>query len=242
VVENNLDQAHVFILHQETSGNKNGLTNTTRGRIDMLDYLDYREDPFGITRKQVHKNGYVEVDLLIFPQTQRLLNHFSVKVPIDDTHTRNFRVFVDPAPFEDGTNGATDASNGHIAYYSETTAEGKSPPDKTHPFAKYRMDVLRFQDFMVLETQGAVAPRENEHLATSDRGVVLLRNILKREIQKVQRGEEPIGVIRDPEHDIINTHTETLGDDRRGRWVRPNGVRIFAGPDVVSVGTEYVVN
>jgi 5,5'-dehydrodivanillate O-demethylase len=208
----------------------------------VLDYLEYREDPFGITRKQVHKNGYVEVDLLIFPQTQRLLNHYSVKVPIDDTHTRNFRIFVDPTPWGTDDRSAEDVVNGHIAYYSETTAEGKSPPEATHPFARYRMDVLRFQDFMVLETQGAVAARENEHLATSDRGVVLLRNILKREIEKVQRGEDPIGVIRDPERNIIDTHLETMPDNRRGRWVRPNGFRMFADAEVAGTTVAYAVN
>jgi hypothetical protein len=106
------------------------------------------------------------------------------------------------------------------------------------------MDVLRFQDFTILETQGAISARENEHLATSDRGVVLLRNLLKREIEKVQRGEEPIGVIRDPAQAVVSTHTETMGDDRRGRWVQPNGFRIFAEEDgePATAGARYLVN
>jgi 5,5'-dehydrodivanillate O-demethylase len=229
VVENNLDQAHVFILHQATSGRAERVDSTTRGLIDRLETLEYREDPFGIMRKQVHTNGYVETDLLIFPQTQRLLNHISVKVPIDDTHTRNYRIFVDPKVFEStATNGARSASNGAIGYYVESTAEGKSPADASYPFATYRMDQLRFQDFMVLETQGPIASREQEHLATSDFGVVLLRRILKREIEKVQRGLDPIGVVRNPEGCVIDTHTETLHDARRARWVSPAGLRPFA--------------
>lgn len=86
---------------------------------------------------------------------------------------------------------------------------------------------LRFQDFMVLETQGPIADRSREHLGTSDRGVVLLRDLLKREIEKVQAGLDPIGVIRDPEHNIVYTHTETLHDERRARWPQPQGVRVF---------------
>ncbi|HEY3117130.1 MAG TPA: hypothetical protein VGK54_10340, partial [Chloroflexota bacterium] len=183
----------------------------------------------GLVRKQVHKSGYVEIDLMIFPQTQRLLNHFSVKVPIDDTHTRNFRVFVDL--MLDGNGAQHDG----IDYWIESTAEGKTPAEATHPFAHYRMDMLRFQDFMVLETQGPVADRPHEHLGTSDRGVVLLRDLLKHEIEKVQRGLDPIGVIRDPEHDIINTHTETLHDERRARWPQPQGIRMYSEPSPVAV-------
>src|SRR4051812_11231707 len=42
VVENNLDQAHVFILHQTSSGRGEPIANTTRGRIDTLASLEYR--------------------------------------------------------------------------------------------------------------------------------------------------------------------------------------------------------
>jgi len=218
VVENNLDQAHVFILHQDSSGRREPIANTTRGRIDLLESLEYREDPGGITRHQVLKNGYVEDDLLIFPQSQRLLNHVSIKVPIDDTHTRNFRVFVD-------VTGQTPPGQ-PIDCYLESTAEGKAPRNAVHPIARYRMDVLRYQDFMVLETQGPIAPRETERLATSDKGVVLLREMLLREIRNVQQGRDPLGVIRDPGKAVIDTHTETLWDERRARWISPSGVRI----------------
>jgi 5,5'-dehydrodivanillate O-demethylase len=68
------------------------------------------------------------------------------------------------------------------------------------------MDQLLFQDFTMLETQGSIAAREAEHLATSDRGVALLRTLLKREIEKVQQGLDPIGVIRDPDHDLVDTY------------------------------------
>jgi 5,5'-dehydrodivanillate O-demethylase oxygenase subunit len=218
VVENNLDQAHVFILHQTSSGRTEPIADTTRGRIDTLESLDYREDAFGITRRQVLKNGYVEDDLLIFPNSQRLLNHVSVKVPIDDTHTRNFRVFVD-------VTGERDPAE-PVHYYVESTAEAKAPADEVYPFARYSMEQLRFQDFMVLETQGPIASRESERLATSDKGVVLMRTILMREIEKVRDGVDPIGVIRDPERVVIDTHTETLFDERRARWVSPSGTRI----------------
>ena len=102
VVENNLDQSHVFILHQETGewgAAMRGTTmrgeatsNSTRGLIGQLDGLEYSEEPFGIRRKQVHKGGYADIDLLVFPGTMRIYNSLSIKVPIDDTHTNRYHV------------------------------------------------------------------------------------------------------------------------------------------------------
>jgi 5,5'-dehydrodivanillate O-demethylase len=47
-------------------------------------------------------------------------------------------------------------------------------------------------------TQGGISERTTERLGTSDKGVILLRSVLLDEIEKVERGEDPMGVIRDP--------------------------------------------
>jgi 5,5'-dehydrodivanillate O-demethylase len=39
--------------------------------------------------------------------------------------------------------------------------------------------------------------RTNEHLATSDSGVILFRKVLEEQLQRVERGEDPIAVVRD---------------------------------------------
>jgi len=61
---------------------------------------------------------------------------------------------------------------------------------------------------MAWETQGPILDRTRERLAASDRGVVMYREMLKREIEKVQRGLEPMNVFRDPNHPIIDTHID----------------------------------
>ena len=69
------------------------------------------------------------------------------------------------------------------------------------------MDEVQAQDHMAWETQGPIADRTCERLSTSDRGVVMLREMLKREIERVQRGLDPKGIIRDPRQDVmIDTH------------------------------------
>ena len=47
-------------------------------------------------------------------------------------------------------------------------------------------------------TQGAIADRGLENLGYSDRGVVLYRRMLLEQIERVERGEDPMGVVRDP--------------------------------------------
>jgi 5,5'-dehydrodivanillate O-demethylase len=47
-------------------------------------------------------------------------------------------------------------------------------------------------------TQGRISDRTTEHPVASDRGVLLYRKLLLENIVTVERGEDPLGVIRDP--------------------------------------------
>jgi 5,5'-dehydrodivanillate O-demethylase len=53
------------------------------------------------------------------------------------------------------------------------------------------------QDRVAQESQGVIADRTKEHLASSDQGILMLRKMVKESIEAVQRGEDPMGVIRD---------------------------------------------
>jgi 5,5'-dehydrodivanillate O-demethylase len=53
------------------------------------------------------------------------------------------------------------------------------------------------QDRVAQESQGVIADRTKEHLASSDQGIVMMRKMVKESIEAVQRGEDPMGVIRD---------------------------------------------
>jgi hypothetical protein len=67
------------------------------------------------------------------------------------------------------------------------------------------------EDTMVWETQGPIADRTVERLATTDKGIVMLREMMVREIARVQAGHDPINVYRDPGHATIDTnHTEQM--------------------------------
>ena len=59
------------------------------------------------------------------------------------------------------------------------------------------------QDRMAWETQGAIFDRSHEHLGASDRGIILFRALLREQIERVQQGQEPFGLLRDPAVTLI---------------------------------------
>jgi 5,5'-dehydrodivanillate O-demethylase len=51
---------------------------------------------------------------------------------------------------------------------------------------------------MAWETQGLITDRTREHLGHADKGIVMFRRMLREQIEIVQKGGEPMGIIRDP--------------------------------------------
>jgi 5,5'-dehydrodivanillate O-demethylase len=221
VVENNMDGTHIGVLHQDTTGRNGTVRSTTRGMIDELVSLDYHEVPFGIMRKMVTADGYVEDDPLVFPNMLRRITELSIKVPIDDSHTRKFVVFVEPE-----RNGhETGAEQEPVDYYVMPPEDGKSGQGH-YPDVQYRMNRLRYQDIMAIETQGLVSPRHNWHPGTGDRGVVLFERMLLREMDRIREpGYDPVGVIRDSNH-VIDTNFEFYRH-AGGTTTGPQGIKVY---------------
>ena len=199
-MENSADPAHLQILHQHP---ERGDQVSTRGRIDTVQVFDFYETPFGLMKRRFYVDGSTEEHPILFPNILRTGDTTQIRVPIDDTHT--YVVFVRFQPSADGS--AVEQSTELPVEYREPY---KVPADALHPTTRFRFWDSnqidnQIQDYMAWETQGALSDRTAEHLATSDRGIVAFREILRREIERVQRGEEPKAVVRDPDHSIIDT-------------------------------------
>jgi hypothetical protein len=114
------------------------------------------------------------------PKTERVrVVHFCV--PVDDTHQIAANISWSPAgddqPFELGRRELGPASRRDTSYeYTQ-----RFPDDKE-----------------AQEGQGAIAIHGLEHLATSDRGVIMFRKLLRNEIEAVEAGKDPKGILRDP--------------------------------------------
>ena len=103
--------------------------------------------------------------------------------------------------------------------------------------------MLDAQDVMAWVTQGPIAKRELEKLGTTDRGVIMFRRMLEREIERVAAGADPIGVLRNPADDkIIDLHTEydkgMLSDGIANRMSRTQARYSPYFDDVVRLLTE----
>jgi len=196
-MENSVDTAHLHILHQELVTDGFKVESTTRGTIDNLAHYEVKEFEHGLLKQRVFRDGKIEEHPLLFPTVLRQANRTQIRVPIDDTHT--WIVYVHFVP--DAAEPRADKNEVPVNYRKPF----KNPLGARHPFAKFRLDDVDAQDFMAWETQGPILDRTRERLAVSDHGVVLYREMLKREINKVKQGLEPMNVFRDPDHPIIDT-------------------------------------
>ena len=137
----------------------------------------------------VKAQGYDAVQTFTEADTQlKYMHNMQFRVPIDDTHVQVF----------------------HVNFMPSTTTVSK--PEADVPFEHcalkdehggYNMRIVTAQDAMAWETQGGLTDRSREHLGVSDRGVAILRRLLKQQIKVVRDGGDPMGVIRDPEKNRV---------------------------------------
>ena len=105
-----------------------------------------------------------------------------IVVPLDDTHTW-FLVYV-AAP-----------SSIPIPPQEEVPFFDAPGSDET---GKFKIDTANGQDHMAVVTQGDITRRDLEHLRTSDIGIILYRRLLMEQMERVEQGQDPINVYREP--------------------------------------------
>jgi 5,5'-dehydrodivanillate O-demethylase len=79
---------------------------------------------------------------------------------------------------------------------------------------KYRLDKVLVQDSMCWESQGEIVDRSLETLGAADRGIVMLRRMLREQIDIVEKGGQPLGVVareRAPEIIELDVINERIG-------------------------------
>ena len=210
-MENSMDPAHLQILHQEFVGGRDRKpVSTTRGYTDDVESFEFSVTSYGLMKKRTYKNGVVDEHPVCFPSILRQGPSTQFRTPIDDEHTLhyhvNFRLTEDGSEPDD----AFDPSVEYMDAYKE-------PGDRLHPYTHFTLAHVIPQDHMAWETQGPVANRMVEHLSYSDRGVVLLRRVMKEQIERVRQGLDPMGVQRDPDHEMIDTNIDEDWWQRGGR-------------------------
>lgn len=213
-MENSVDPSHLYWLHGDTAH----LAPRVKKYAEQHEFIPFE---FGIKKRRTTlpimtgEGPMVDEHPLLFPTTLRHVapyedgkghrHNLQIRVPVDDEHTQVFRVNFVPSDSE------------------------KSPADAAVPFrfsqlktgpGKYNMRMVSAQDSMAWETQGRVADRTAEHLGIGDEGIIALRKLLREQIEQVQKGLDPIGVIRDPDKNQVidlGVINERIGLYRPGR-------------------------
>ena len=139
-------------------------------------------------------------------------------VPIDDTHTWNMELAqVDPA-------------------WGMTPEQIASPGFGQSDDRPYGERQRHPADYDAQSGQREIAVHALEHLASTDRGVVMLRRIVRDGIRAVAAGQDPWGT-HWPEGKVIPTHTQDLvlrippaaTSEADRRLVRETGRRAVTG-------------
>ena len=203
IQENACDPMHTFILHSQSSGIQFTDAFAVRPEIDFertpisVRYMRDARLPNGNLFHRVAE-VFVPNARSIPPQTptgEQAINEpgriIGWWVPVDDTRTIGFH--IEALPLIDGKPEDS---------VWQSAPEGMSNRNVPPPRA-YEDTQRRPGDREAQLSQRPIAVHALEHLATSDRGIVMFRRLLKEATHAVARGEDPPGILRDPSDAIV---------------------------------------
>ncbi|HEY7390162.1 MAG TPA: aromatic ring-hydroxylating dioxygenase subunit alpha [Bryobacteraceae bacterium] len=187
--ENSIDPVHFEWMHANWSIRQRGHLGPYAPAHLKLEFDEFE---YGFQYRRI-REGMTESDLMwtigrvcLWPNCLFTGDHFEWRVPVDDENTLSVTWAFSRVPRE-----------------SEPYVQQRIPawhgPVKDAATGRWISSHIMNQDFVAWVGQGTIADRSQEHLATSDRGVLLIRKRFLSDLKAVARGEDPKGIIRDPE-------------------------------------------
>jgi 5,5'-dehydrodivanillate O-demethylase len=239
-MENSLDPVHVEWLHgyyMNYVWGLKGVTNperfSSRHKKIGFDRFDY-----GLIKRRVVEGNSEEDEPwrvghpILFPNVLRVGSAgsytFQYRVPVDDENTLHLTYTVYrpgiPVPPQES-----------VPVYQLPLYDDQG---------KFLTEVVLVQDFFAWASQGAIAARDQEHLGQSDIGVIMLRELLREQIDLVAAGSDPLGTVRDAsKNECIELPQEEHSYDAhvaRRQAQQMEGVRLAQSWDRFSPITPYV--
>jgi len=201
IMENSLDPVHTEWLHghlqefvEEQQGNHYAIS---RKHLK----IDFAEFEYGIYKRRLLEGSTEDSDdwkvghPVVFPDILAVgsgggdlwtMYAYQMRVPMDDTHTLHlwYTAYLPPRGMR-----VPQHLLDRVRVYDVPYLDEHGEP---------LLDLIDAQDIIAWITQGPIAQRHLERLGTTDVGVIKYRDMLKREMAKVQAGHDPMGTIRDP--------------------------------------------
>jgi 5,5'-dehydrodivanillate O-demethylase len=185
--ENSCDPVHFEWMHDNWSARLKGQTDRSPRHLKLA----FEEFEHGFLYKRV-REGQPEGSpfwtvgrVTLWPLGFYLGQHFEWRVPVDDENTLNICWFFARVP------------KGREPYVQNRVPTWQSPLRDAK--GEWITSHVVNQDVLAWVGQGRIADRSKEFLSASDRGIVLMRRRYFEEMEKVARGLDPKGVIRDPQ-------------------------------------------
>ena len=213
-IENGADPTHFSILHR--SDPNDGTWRSWFFDFHEIPAFDAIETSYGmkvVSRKPgpTPDTDYIDEKSFAFPSILQIgdteFTHFKKpKEALAEGSRNEHFMFVTPNDNERFTLFTVNHYSGsdpdffhRLAPSRRIAAPGEKKPYDRRKYAPYRGNV-RTEDIMCQATQGWVGERK-EQLGISDKGVILIRKIILREIQAANEGRIPRGVLRKDEAD-----------------------------------------
>jgi len=186
--ENIMDPHHVAVLHTSFSGAQFApemgiMPDVTWEYTDLgMRFVAYRTLSDGRVMERYSPCLFPNVRSVpdVYMQTGRT-KRMRWCVPVDDTHHRHFNAMRVAEDF-DGHDALRGRTVGDRVWAEMTEAEHQQFP----------------HDWEAQIGQGPISLHSEEHLASADKGVAMLRRLMRQQIRIVQQGGDPIGVTFDP--------------------------------------------
>jgi 5,5'-dehydrodivanillate O-demethylase len=199
IMENSVDPVHTEWQHgkyQEFIEEQRGVKYAISKHHLKIDFAEFE---LGLYKRRLLEGASEDSDdwrighPVLFPNILAVgsgggklwkMQTYQMRVPIDDENTM------------------------HYWYTSYDVPAGHDVPSKLReriPYFQVRYlddngdnihDNIDAQDVMAWISQGKISDRSTEALGTTDRGVILYRKMLEREMKKVEAGEDPMNVFR----------------------------------------------
>ena len=192
ILENTMDAIHTAFLHTIVSG------AVFTDEFGVLPELEFAETPVGIiyiATRRVGDNIWSRSVENVLPNLQQVAPVWETGqqeisfsgpmmsrwvVPIDDTSSMYIELrHVSETPGVETPDWWADRSQ---------MLAGQMPPDT------YEEAQRRPQDFEAQVSQRPIAVHGMEHLGTTDRGITMLRNQIRKGIKAVKEGQDPVGL------------------------------------------------
>ena len=186
--ENSIDPVHFEWMHTNWSRRQHDIEAELGPRhakvgFDSFEYgLIYRRQREDLPEDH---SMWTVGRVALWPNCFFLGDHFEWRVPIDDENTLSVSWVFSRVPTESEP------------YVQDVIPAWRGPIADPETGRWISTHVIN-QDFIAWVGQGRIADRTKEKLGLSDRGIQMLRRQLLDDIEAMEAGQDPKGIIRDP--------------------------------------------